>query len=80
MTQVEKLVAQLTARPVSAAVGDVRRVLDAYGWEFKRQSGSHLSFRRPGDPRVLTIATQNGRTVKRVYIEKVCEVLGLDEQ
>lgn len=41
--------------------------------------GSHLSFRKPGDARLLTICTENGKTVKTVYLDKVCDYLGLDD-
>lgn len=79
MSQRDKLVAKLRARPATASIGDVRKVLDAYGWELRSQKGSHLSFRKPRDPRLLTICTENGRTVKTVYLDRVCEYLGLDD-
>ena len=80
MTQLDKLVRKLKGRPVTAPIGDVRKVLDAYGWEFRSQRGSHLSFRKPGDPRLLTICTESGKTVTTVYLDKVCEFLGLDDR
>ena len=79
MSQLDKLVARLRARPVTASIGDVRKVLDAYGWELRSQKGSHLSFRKPGDARLLTICAENGKTVKTVYLDKVCDYLGLDD-
>ena len=79
MSQIEKLVAKLKTRPPEATVGDVQKVLEAYGWELRRQNSSHMSFRKPGDSYVLTIATVSGKRVKTTYIDKVCEHLGLDD-
>ena len=79
MSQIEKLVAKLKARPPEASVGDVKKVLEAYGWELRSQNSSHMSYRKPGDPFLLTIATVSGKRVKTTYIDKVCEHLGLDD-
>lgn len=79
MTQLEKLVAKLKARPPEARVSDVVKVLLAFGWELRSQEGSHMSFRKPGDPRLLTISTVGGKKVKAVYLDKVCDYLGLDD-
>ena len=39
----------------------------------------HISFRKPGDPRLLTISIVHGRTVKTTYLDMICEYLGLDD-
>ena len=79
MSQMDKLVAKLKARPPEASVGDVKKVLDAYGWELRSQNSSHMTYRKPGDPRLLTIATVNGRIVKTTYLAKLCDYLELDD-
>lgn len=45
----------------------------------RRPSGSHISFRKPGDPRLLTISIVHGRAVKTTYLDMICEYLGLDD-
>ncbi len=79
MSQLDKLVAKIKARPPEANVGDVMKLLEAHGWQSRRPSGSHISFRKPGDPRLLTISTVHGRTVKTTYLDMICEYLGLDD-
>jgi predicted RNA binding protein YcfA (HicA-like mRNA interferase family) len=79
MSKIDKLVAKLKARPPELEFADVEKVLDAYGWQLRRRAGSHVSYRKPGDPRLLTIATVSGKTVKTTYLDMICDYLGLDE-
>jgi len=78
MTQLEKLIRRLTARPPDARFEDVRRVLEAHGWSLARQSGSHCTFSKPGEPPVV-IPLVAGRSVKRPYLDRICDLLGLDD-
>lgn len=78
MTQLVKLIQRLRARPPEARFNDVRRVMEAYGWEFDRQSGSHCTFVKPGEL-PFVIPTVSGRTVKRRYLDRVCALLELDD-
>lgn len=80
LSQIDKLVAKLKARPPEASFADVEAVLAAYGWEKRRTKGSHHTYRKPGEAELLTIPTVGGRTVKRTYLDKVCEMLGLDDE
>lgn len=81
LSRIDKLVDKLRARPVQASIGDVRKVLDAYGWKERPQTSgtSHLTFRKPGDSRLLTIPIDSGKTVKAVYLAKIREFLELDD-
>ena len=73
MGQLEKLVDRIRARPPEADFADVERLLKAFGYERKRQEGSHVG------ARTVTVPLVSGRKVKRVYLDKLCELLGLDE-
>lgn len=77
MSQLEKSIARLLARPSDASFEDVRRVLEGSGWQQARQKGSHVSFTKPGE-RSITVPLKDGDRVKRAYIDQVCERLGLD--
>ena len=77
MSQRDKLIARIVARPPIADFYDVRRVLELFGWEQARQSGSHVSFVKAGE-RPIIIPLQSGRKVKRVYLDQICERLRLD--
>ncbi|MBI2941037.1 MAG: type II toxin-antitoxin system HicA family toxin [Chloroflexi bacterium] len=78
MGQLEKLIARIRARPTEADFEDVRALLEAFGWLPEGGKGSHRAFRRAGH-RTITIPTVRGRKVKRIYLDQVCELLGLDE-
>ena len=78
MTQREKLIERIRARPPEAKARDVQALLDDFGWRLDRQHGSHLVFFKPGEG-FLSITLAGGRTVKRTYLDIICKRLGLDD-
>lgn len=75
MNRKAKLIAELLALPTQMEFGDVSRILEMYGFERHRVTGSHAIFT---DGQVtLSVPTQSGRFVKRVYLIQVAAVLGL---
>jgi predicted RNA binding protein YcfA (HicA-like mRNA interferase family) len=78
MTRLEKLIERLKARPPEADLGDVPRLLEAFGYRQMKQRGSHISFKKPGS-RAIIVPAVKGRKVKRAYVDEICDVLGLDE-
>lgn len=78
VTQRERLVARIRARPPEADLGDVRRLLEEFGWRLARQRGSHVTFTKEGEYPIV-VPQHHGRKVKRVYLARICERLGLDE-
>lgn len=77
MTRRDKLVERIVRRPPDASFEDVRQVFVMYGWIYARTKGSHASFTKPGE-RTQVIPVHGGR-VRRVYLDRVCEVLGLGD-
>src|SRR4051812_48910910 len=49
LARLDKLIAKIKARPAEATFADVRRLLEAYGWELKRRESSHCTFHKPGE-------------------------------
>ena len=78
MTRRDKLVERIQARPPEADFDDLRTLLEAYGWTLDRQSGNHATFVKPGE-RSLTVPKAGGQRVKCVYLDQICDRLGLDE-
>ncbi len=78
MTQLEKAIARLQARPPEARAEDVRRVLAAYGFSEVRQRGSHLTFVH-AEGRGFTLPLSHGKTVKRTYVVELLGRLNLGE-
>jgi predicted RNA binding protein YcfA (HicA-like mRNA interferase family) len=78
VTQLDKLIQRIRARPPEASFSDVRRLLESYGWVLKRQTGSHAYFTKPGE-RTQTVPLVRGRTVKRYILDQIIDRLGLDE-
>jgi predicted RNA binding protein YcfA (HicA-like mRNA interferase family) len=78
VTRLEKLIEALRRRPPNADFADVRKVLEAYGWEQTRQKGSHVTFAKKGVG-IISIPLHEGDKVKRIYIDQVLKLVGLDE-
>lgn len=78
MTQRERLIARIRARPPEADFEDVRRLLEDFGWRLARQRGSHVTFTKEGESPIV-VPQHHGRKVKRVYLTLICERLGLDD-
>ena len=78
VTQRDKLIERIRARPPEASFSDVRRLLESHGWTFKRQEGSHAHFTKLGE-RTQTVPLVRGRSVKRYILDQIIERLGLDE-
>ena len=78
MTQHDKLIERILSRPPEASFNDVRRLLEAYGWTLRGQKGSHAHFTKPGE-RTQTVPLVRGRYVKRYILDRIVDLLGLDE-
>ena len=78
MANVDRIIARLRQRPPQVDSGELRQVLQEYGWTYDRMRGSHAAFTNAGE-RTLIIPTVSGRHVKRPYVALVLERLGLQE-
>jgi len=76
MGDIDKLVERICRRPPEARFDDVRRLLEAFGWEMRRQKGSHVSFVKTGY--ALFVVPKHNEKVKRAYLDDICERLGLE--
>lgn len=75
MRKRDKLVERIRSRPPSGSFHDVRTLLEMYGLVLVRTTGSHASFKKPGEW-ILPIPVHNGQ----VYLDHVCRLLGLDDE
>ncbi|MEQ8755817.1 MAG: type II toxin-antitoxin system HicA family toxin [Coleofasciculus sp. G1-WW12-02] len=78
MGKLEKLVEQFLNKPPEVRFEDVRYLLEAFGFEEKRSKGSHHSF-RDSQGRKITVPKKGGQKVKGVYVQKIVELLNLEE-
>ncbi len=78
MGQFEKLKERICARPPEARFEDVCTLLEAYGYAERRRRGSHVTFAKPHAP-AITVPIVGRQKVKRVYLDKLCALLGLDD-
>lgn len=78
MVRHETLADRIRARPPEADFHDVETLLKAFGWtlDSKRGKGSHKVFIKKEHP-AFTVPTVGGRRVKRTYLDKLCDRLGL---
>lgn len=78
MTRRDKVVQRIVRRPADASFEDVRNIFVMYGWIYARTKGSHASFTKPGER--THVIPVHGSRVKRIYLDRVCELLGLDDE
>lgn len=57
---------------------EVSKILEDFGMQCVRSSGSHFWFRKKGVGQI-SIPKRGGRWVEYVYLEEVCALLKLDE-
>jgi len=57
---------------------DVRRLLEDFGWQ-KRSKGEHDVFTKVGEREHISLPTVSGRKVKRHYLDRICQILKLDD-
>lgn len=77
----EKLVDDICRAPVptEASTRDVCALLEGAGWVLIRRGGrNYLIFESPTGAQ-LNVPMVQGRRVKRTYLKRACETLGLDE-
>ena len=74
----EKLLEKLRRKPPEADFGDIHRLLEGAGFRRAGTDGSHSVYRNAAG-RQVTVITVGGRKVKKVYIVRVLQFLGLDE-
>ena len=69
----QRHLAKLQANPKSVSPEDLRAALEAFGFELKRQSGSHMTYYRQGSG-IITVPYR--RPVKQVYVQQVLDMFG----
>lgn len=52
-------------------VRDVIRLIEADGWRFERQRGSHRTYRHPNKPGTVTVAGQRGKDLPIGTLENI---------
>ena len=78
MARLEKLVELFLREPPEVSFQDVVKVLEAFGYKKRLSKRGHKVFAKPGEY-PITVPTVKGRRVKRAYIRKLIERLGLEE-
>ena len=78
VSQLDKLIERIRARPPEESFSDVRRLLEAYGWVLKGQKeATPISPSQGNGPQ--TVPLVSGRSVKRYILDQIIERLGLNE-
>ncbi len=74
----EKLAQEkLRQNPKNVSFDDLRTVLEDFGFEFVRSSGSHFSFNITLDDEPRLLVVPFSRPVKPVYVNKALELIEL---
>ena len=74
MSAWEKLLARILSLSNDLRFTELRRVLEAYGYEMKQPKGggSHYTFRKPG---CMPITIPKHEPIKKTYVEMVKDVV-----
>lgn len=78
MAALRKLVERLLAEPPDVSFAELQTLLGAFGYKERLTKSSHHVFVRLGHP-IITVPTVSGRRVKRTYVRKINNLLGLEE-
>ena len=78
MGKLSKLIQKLLASPPEVRFEEVCTLLEGLGFHEARSKGSHHIFRDELG-RQLTIPKTGGQKVKRPYIQKIVELLNLED-
>lgn len=75
-----KLLERFLSKPTEISYTDFEKVLNVMGYFVeKKKPGSHVIFINKETDIQITIPTVSGRTVKRIYMQKVIKLLSLEE-
>ncbi len=78
MSQLEKLVAKFLRQPPEVRFEEVVKLLEAFDYRQHPAGGSHFTFVKRG-ARPITVPTVKGRRVKKYYVQRINEILELEE-
>jgi predicted RNA binding protein YcfA (HicA-like mRNA interferase family) len=73
MTQRDKLLAKIRSHPKNVRFEDLQTLLEHYGYQLVRVSGSHHRYQRQGSPPVTV--SRHGTHVHSAAIEEVLRIL-----
>ena len=76
MTGFDRSLDRLRASVPESDFADVRRVLERLGYVQRRQRGSHVTFKKQGEPSI-PLPLLAGRKVRRIYVQQLLDKLGL---
>lgn len=78
MSSFQKLVRKFLSEPCKIDIDDVRRLLDYLDYTEKKHAGSECIFHKKGC-HPINVPTVKGKEVKRFYVKRIVETLGLEE-
>ena len=79
MSSLQKLVEKFVYKPETViTTGEVRRLLEAFGYGEKKKRRSECLFHKKGAT-VINVPTVKGRGVKSIYVKRLTKILNLEE-
>jgi predicted RNA binding protein YcfA (HicA-like mRNA interferase family) len=74
MTRIAKLYEQLLKNPRGLTFAEFQRLLEAFGYRFKRQTGSHIAYRHTtvADTRIIQ---PKGKMAKLYQVEQFLDMI-----
>jgi len=72
-----KRVKRLLDNPKSIKFEELDAILSEFGWEASRSGGAHVTYRKRGNPAIITVPFKRHQ-VKEHYVREVIELLNLE--
>lgn len=73
----EKILAQARNNPKDVRFSDLQRLVEALGYRFDRQNGSHRVYRHPAVPRVLNLQSIKGGKAKEYQVKELLRAIDM---
>ena len=75
---IEKLINKFLIDQTHITVSDCDQLLAVYGFEYRKNSGSHRGYHKKGERPLIVIIPKHTKYVKREYVEKIVKRLSLE--
>lgn len=75
----EKLLLKFLTDKMHITVEDCEKLLNAYGYELRKGSGSHRAYHKKGATPIIIVTPKNSRYILSPYVKRIIKYLGLEE-
>lgn len=79
MKRDEKLIEKFLSDRTHITVDDCDKLLNDYGYEIRKSSGSHRAYHKKGATPIIVVAPKKTKYILSPYVNRIIKDLGLEE-